>query len=337
PRRQVPAVRGERVPAVQCITSPFTSGSSAPRVPRETRVTRVPNVCRLQSHERDVHRVGAGMARRARGDGVLSMATEASAGNRPDGRRTAEHGPAGQEPADRGPDDREPATRGPAGNEPPEAPRTGAAEQTPAAKAPAAQDQDDEPAPDRILADIGAALLQLRKSWAKPDLMKRIRAQTPAGTDGRPLQISNLMVVNAVAARSAAAARHGGTGEPVRAGEAAGSSREIAVGAVAERLEIDPSTASRLVGHAIDAGLLTRRPSPVDARRANLGLTEEGRRVKQVADRFRRAYLNELMSGWTAEERAEFARLLTRFADAAARAPGYSDGIDKIFEEARAD
>ncbi|TQM67326.1 DNA-binding MarR family transcriptional regulator [Actinomadura hallensis] len=265
------------------------------------------------------------------------MATETSAGNRPDGRRTAEHGPAGQEPADRGPDDREPATRGPAGNEPPEAPRTGAAEQTPAAKAPAAQDQDDEPAPDRILADIGAALLQLRKSWAKPDLMKRIRAQTPAGTDGRPLQISNLMVVNAVAALTADAARHGGTGEPVRAGEAAGSSREITVGAVAERLEIDPSTASRLVGHAIDAGLLTRRPSPVDARRANLGLTEEGRRVKQVADRFRRAYLNELMSGWTAEERAEFARLLTRFADAAARAPGYSDGIDKIFEEARAD
>jgi len=267
------------------------------------------------------------------------MATETSARNRPDGRHTAEHGPGGQEPADQ-----RPAGRGPAEHEPPEhgppehgPPEHGAARTGAARRAPAAPEQGDEPAPDQILADIGAALLQLRKSWAKPDLMKRIRAQTPAGTDGRPLQISNLMVVNAVAALTADAARPGGTGEPDRAGGAAGAPREITVGAVAERLEIDPSTASRLVGHAIDAGLLTRRPSPVDARRANLGLTEEGRRVKQVADRFRRAYLNELMSGWTAEERAEFARLLTRFADAAARAPGYSDGVGRIFEEARAD
>src|SRR5690606_19282100 len=109
------------------------------------------------------------------------------------------------------------------------------------------------------------------------------------------------------------------------------------VGAVAERLEIDPSTASRLVGHAIDAGLVSRRPSPVDARRANLGLTEAGLRVKRVADRSRRAYLDALMAGWTADERAEFARLLTRFADAAAHAPEYSDGIGRIFEEAAAD
>lgn len=193
-----------------------------------------------------------------------------------------------------------------------------------------AQPESDGPLSDPVLADIGVALLHLRRVWAKPDLMKRIRAQTSAGTGGRPLQISNLMVVNAVAALTAAEG-------PCRAGGSGGPSADITVGAVAERLEIDPSTASRLVGHAIDAGLLSRRPSPVDARRANLGLTEAGRRVKQVADRFRRAYLDELMTGWTAEERTEFARLLTRFADAAARTPGYSDGIDKIFEEARAD
>src|SRR5690606_15582906 len=138
PRRQVPAVRGERVPAVQCITSPFTWGSSAPRVPRETRVTRVPNVCRLQSLEWDVHRVREGMARRARGKEDFCLAAGTPARNRPDGRRTAGPGPAGQAPADRGPDDRDPATGGPAGNEPPGAPRTGPAEQTPAPKAPAA-------------------------------------------------------------------------------------------------------------------------------------------------------------------------------------------------------
>ncbi|TDD80395.1 MarR family transcriptional regulator [Actinomadura darangshiensis] len=176
------------------------------------------------------------------------------------------------------------------------------------------------PEPDPDLSEIATALFHLRRVWAKPDLVKRVRAQTSTCADGRPLQLSNLMVVNAVAALTAAE-----------------SADEVTVGAVAERLEIDPSTASRLVGHAIDAGLVTRRPSPVDARRANLGLTDAGRRVKQVSDRFRRAYLDELMTGWSARERADFARLLTRFADAAVRAPMYPDGIGRIFEEAAAD
>ncbi|WP_433466750.1 MarR family winged helix-turn-helix transcriptional regulator [Spirillospora sp. CA-128828] len=174
------------------------------------------------------------------------------------------------------------------------------------------------------LSEIAMALFHLRRVWAKPELVKRVRAQTSAGTDGRPLQLSNLMVVNAVAALTKAEC-------------ADDPSCEVTVGAVAERLEIDPSTASRLVGHALDAGLVSRRPSPVDARRANLGLTDAGRRVKQVSDRFRRAYLDELMIGWSARERAEFARLLTRFADAAVQAPMYPDGIGRIFEEAAAD
>ncbi|WP_395108627.1 MarR family winged helix-turn-helix transcriptional regulator [Actinomadura sp. SCN-SB] len=178
--------------------------------------------------------------------------------------------------------------------------------------------------PDPVLSEVSLALFHLRRIWAKPDLMKRIRAQTSAGPGARPLQWSNLMVVHAVAGLSTAAT-------------AAEEGAEVTVGAVAERLEIDPSTASRLVGHAIDAGLVSRRPSPVDARRANLQLTDRGVRVKQVADRFRRAYLDELMSDWTPTERSEFARLLTRFAEAAIRAPMDPDGVDKIFKAAQAD
>lgn len=177
--------------------------------------------------------------------------------------------------------------------------------------------------PDPALSDIAVALFHLRRVWVQPDLMKHLRAQTSGGPGGRPLQISNLMVVHAVAALSAAGEEDTGP--------------EVTVGAVAERLEIDPSTASRLVGHALDAGLVSRRPSPLDARRANLGLTEAGRRVKRVADRFRRAYLDRLMTGWPPEDRAEFARLLTRFADAAAQVPMDPHGIDKIFEEADAE
>ena len=178
--------------------------------------------------------------------------------------------------------------------------------------------------PDPVLSDVSLALFLLRRMWAKPDLMKKIRAQTDTGPGGRPLQISNLMVVHAVAGLSVTAS-------------AAEGAPEVTVGAVAERLEIDPSTASRLVGHAIDAGLVSRSPSPVDARRANLGLTEAGLRVKQVADRSRRAYLDELMSDWAPAERAQFARLLTRFAEAAVRAPMDDDGVDRIFKEAQAD
>lgn len=203
------------------------------------------------------------------------------------------------------------------------------ATETPTAGRPAEQDAPAPSGPpgDPALTDIAMALFQLRRVWAKPDLMRRIRAQTAAGPDGRPLQLSNLMVVNAIAALTAAAGKPGHAALPC----------EVTVGAVAERLEIDPSTASRLVGHAIDAGLVSRRPSPVDARRANLGLTEAGLRVKRVADRSRRAYLDALMTGWTPDERAQFAGLLTRFAEAAAHAPQYSDGIGRIFEEAAAD
>jgi DNA-binding MarR family transcriptional regulator len=185
------------------------------------------------------------------------------------------------------------------------------------------EEPSDPARSDPALSDIALALFHLRRVWAKPDLMKRIRAQTSGGPGGRPLQLSNLMVVHAVAALSCEPAQPNG--------------EEVTVGAVAERLEIDPSTASRLVGHAIDAGLVSRRPSPVDARRANLGLTDAGVRVKQVADRFRRAYLDELMAGWTGTERKEFARLLSRFAEAAASSPMDFDGVDQIFEEARAD
>ncbi|GAA4143119.1 MarR family winged helix-turn-helix transcriptional regulator [Actinomadura keratinilytica] len=185
--------------------------------------------------------------------------------------------------------------------------------------------QDSAEPPDPVLSDISRALFHLRRVWFKPDLMKKIRAQTSGGPGGRPLQLSNLMVVHAIAALSAAAEDPGCP------------TAEVTVGAVAERLEIDPSTASRLVGHAIDAGLVSRRPSPVDARRANLGLTEAGRRVRQVAERSRRAYLAGLMSDWTPEERAEFARLLTRFTEAAVRTPAELEGIDKIFREAGAD
>jgi DNA-binding MarR family transcriptional regulator len=185
---------------------------------------------------------------------------------------------------------------------------------------------------DSVLVKIETALFHIRRIWAKPEIMRKLRDQGPSG---RPVQTSSLLVVHAVAQLGTA----DGCAPPLSPEDSEVDGDvdvdvDVTVGAVAERLGIDPSTASRLVGHAIDAGFVARRPSPRDARRANLQLTDAGHRLKAVADRFRRAYLAELLADWTDAERAEFARLLTRFTDAAVRAPMSPAAIEKIFAAA---
>jgi len=167
-------------------------------------------------------------------------------------------------------------------------------------------------ADDPVLSQIGSSLLRLRRFWGRPDLVRRLREQTPGR---RPLQLSNLMVVSAVG----------------RLGALGG---EVTVGAVAERLEIDPSTASRLVGHAIDAGFVSRRASAADARRADLQLTESGRRVLEAADRNRNAYIDRVMRDWPESDRREFARLLTAFAEGVCAEPMTPESLAEIFSEA---
>jgi DNA-binding MarR family transcriptional regulator len=182
---------------------------------------------------------------------------------------------------------------------------------------------------DSVLDKIETALFHVRLVWAKPEIMRKLRDQGPSE---RPVQTSSLLVVHAVAQLST---DDGGEAPPSPSpSPSAGRAEDVTVGAVAERLSIDPSTASRLVGHAIDAGFVARRPSPRDARRANLQLTDAGRRLKAVADRFRRAYLAELLADWTEAERVEFARLLTRFTEAAVRTPMSAAAVEKIFAAA---
>ena len=165
----------------------------------------------------------------------------------------------------------------------------------------------DDPVPARI----GSSLFRLRRAWARPDLVKKLREQAPGP---RLLQLSDLMVVSAVGRLGA----HG----------------EVTVGAVAERLEVDPSTASRLVGHAIDADLVSRRPSTADARRADLQLTGAGRRVLKSADRHRNAYVAKVMESWPETDRREFARLLAAFTEGVCNDPMDPDDVSEIFSDA---
>jgi DNA-binding MarR family transcriptional regulator len=156
---------------------------------------------------------------------------------------------------------------------------------------------------------IDVALFRLRRIWSRP-----LRARKAADPQ-RPVQMSNVMVVHAVHKLSLDVA-------------------EVTVGAVAEQLDVDPSTASRLVNDAIGAGLVTREESEVDARRARLVLSAPGRRVLEAVVRYRRAHLDGLMADWDRADREAFARLLTRFAEAAVTRPADSAAVDRLIAEA---
>src|SRR5690242_9008820 len=87
-------------------------------------------------------------------------------------------------------------------------------------------------------------------------------------------------------------------------------------GALAEAVHSDPSTVSRQVAHLVRLGLVERVADPADGRATLLVATDEGRRVFDENRQLRNRGIASLMHEWTDEDRATFARLLTRFTDA---------------------
>jgi len=85
------------------------------------------------------------------------------------------------------------------------------------------------------------------------------------------------------------------------------------VGEVAQRLGIDPSRASRQVTQAIKRGLLRRRAEPGDARKVVVEVTAAGAALQRKGSDLTRARIALALEGWSAAERAAFARLFGRF------------------------
>lgn len=81
----------------------------------------------------------------------------------------------------------------------------------------------------------------------------------------------------------------------------------------AVQLGVDPPRASRLVLRATEAGWITRRTDPSDARRTLLALTDEGREEVDRAHRFRQEVFARATADWTDTDRTEFARLISAF------------------------
>ena len=95
---------------------------------------------------------------------------------------------------------------------------------------------------------------------------------------------------------------------------------------LANRMEIDASTASRHVRALEQAGLVRRSADPDDGRAFRVELTEDGEREWLTSSKRRMELLSQAMDGWDESDIETFAKLMTRFAD----------GVNNIVDE-RAD
>lgn len=96
----------------------------------------------------------------------------------------------------------------------------------------------------------------------------------------------------------------------LRAVELLGGQGAPSIKDVAARLGIEHSTASRAVDTAVRAGLLTKRGSTDDQRRAQVALSATGKAELAKASRRRRELLECVTAGWAAEDVSRLVRLL---------------------------
>jgi DNA-binding MarR family transcriptional regulator len=96
----------------------------------------------------------------------------------------------------------------------------------------------------------------------------------------------------------------------------AAASDPLSVSALGEAIGVDQPRASRLVQQGVEMGLVRREADPADARRTRIALTDQGRSLIRGFRGERRETILTALEGFTDAERTEFARLLTKFAEA---------------------
>jgi DNA-binding MarR family transcriptional regulator len=142
---------------------------------------------------------------------------------------------------------------------------------------------------------LDEALVRLRRLWTAS------RAHVLDDL-GQRVEMSSVLVVEACAR-----AQVGGV--------------ETTVGDVAAFLDVEPSTASRLVDRAARAGLVDRTASAVDARRSALLLTAAGQALRARAVAARLHWLGGVVHDWSEQDVRALAGALGRFADAVGTSP----------------
>ncbi len=92
--------------------------------------------------------------------------------------------------------------------------------------------------------------------------------------------------------------------------------RDRTMKGLAERLRIDPSTATRAVQRIVKDGLAERYPSPDDGRVVMVKVTSEGRRRHAAVARRRGIAMERIIGSFDPAERAALADLLERLTTA---------------------
>ncbi|NYF09390.1 DNA-binding MarR family transcriptional regulator [Leifsonia sp. AK011] len=96
----------------------------------------------------------------------------------------------------------------------------------------------------------------------------------------------------------------------------AGSSSGVGISEIAEAVEVDQPRASRLVADGAARGFVTRSVDPGDARKSVVTITDAGRQMLDTVRAGRTSAVTDALSGFTPDETALFAELLSRFAAA---------------------
>ncbi len=151
-----------------------------------------------------------------------------------------------------------------------------------------------------LLARLDTLFFALRRILVKPTT-----TALPIPSLGRTLDLSLVMACEAVGATEA------GPDHPPTVKDIAGT------------LQVDHSTASRMLGDAEHEGLVERGVDPDDRRRTTVSLTSTGRAVTLDSAHIRTWFMGQVLSDWDQDDVQRLADLLGRAVSSfAAKVPG---------------
>lgn len=124
-------------------------------------------------------------------------------------------------------------------------------------------------------------------------------------------------VLVSVSARSLATVEEAVTATQFRTLVVLETRGEINLNGLAELLDVNPSTAMRMIDRLLVAGLVTRRENPTNRREVLLALSDDGARIVQTVTEHRRVEIAKIVQAMPTGQRTAAIRALRAFADAA--------------------
>ena len=76
------------------------------------------------------------------------------------------------------------------------------------------------------------------------------------------------------------------------------------LGSLSEHDKVTPPSMNRTINHLLERGYVTREPSPVDARKVSIDLTDDGRTFVEETRRLRNAWFDSRLAQLNPEDRA---------------------------------